>query len=184
MNGIPVKPTSRQAIWTLVKGFRRFLGVERHLFFDIVRLVERIMPELFPEFVLEICTQKEMGKLHGETIPRENKIRIREDVYIGACNGTGRDRLTIAHEVGHFFMHDEYSISFCKLDPSGKIPIFCDSDWQADVFGGELLAPSYLIDGMQAPEICKVCAVSLPCAKKQLAVLESEKGKAFKRFSI
>lgn len=107
MSKFSVKPTSRQAIWAHVRETRRSLGVEDKLYFDIVHFVERVMPEVFPEFVFEICTEAEMGNLHGETIPSEHKIRIREDVYIGACEGKGRDRLTMAHEVGHFFMHDE-----------------------------------------------------------------------------
>ena len=108
MSGIPVKPTSRQEIWTYVRDIRRTLGVEAALYFDVVWFVENIMPELFPDFVFEVCTQEELGDLHGKTIPRKNKICIREDVYIGACAENGRDRLTIAHEIGHFFMHDEH----------------------------------------------------------------------------
>lgn len=50
-----------------------------------------------------------MGAKHGETIPSENRIRIREDVYERACNGYGRDRLTMAHELGHLLLHrDDY----------------------------------------------------------------------------
>ena len=47
-----------------------------------------------------------MGDKHGETFPDEHIIRIREDVYLGAVNGCGRDGMTIAHEVGHLFLHD------------------------------------------------------------------------------
>lgn len=175
MSGIPVKPTSRQEIWSFIREIRRTLGVENKLYFDIVRFVERILPEIFSGFVLEICPQEEMGELHGKTIPGENKICIREDVYIGACHGNGRDRLTLAHEVGHFFMHDESSIEFCQSDPIGNIPCYRNSEWQANVFGGELLAPSYLIDGMSSNEIHESCAVSLACADSQLRAVEREK---------
>ncbi len=177
MSGIPVKPTSRQAIWTYVRDIRRTLGVEANLYFDIVWFIESIMPKLFPYFVFEVCTKEELGDLHGKTIPRENKICIREDVYIGACAENGRDRLTIAHEIGHFFMHDEHSIEFCQSDSNGKTPCYRDSDWQADVFGSELLAPSYLIDGMSASKIHKACKVSIPCAKSQLRAINREKVK-------
>lgn len=177
MSGIPVKPTSRQEIWTYVRDIRRTLGVEAALYFDVVWFVENIMPELFPDFVFEVCTQEELGDLHGKTIPRKNKICIREDIYIGACAENGRDRLTIAHEIGHFFMHDEHSIEFCQSSSNGKVPCFRDSDWQADVFGGELLAPSYLIDGMSVSKIHEACKVSMPCAKSQLRAIERERVK-------
>lgn len=177
MNKLPVKPTSRQAIWAHVKNIRRFLGVEDKLYFDIVYFIERVIPEIFPEFVFAICPNEEMGDLHGETIPSEHKIRIRQDVYIGACEGQGRDRFTLAHEVGHFFMHDERSVVFCQVDPEGKIPNFRDPDWQADVFAGELLAPSYLIAKMTVQDIHKFCIVSRACAERQLYAIECEKKK-------
>ena len=163
----------------LVRDIRRSLGIEDKLYFDIVNFVERVMPEVFPKFILEICTEAEIRNLHGETIPSEYRIRIREDVYIGACKGKGRDRLTMAHEVGHFFMHDEQSVVFCKVDPNEIIPQYRDPDWQADVFGGELLAPSYLINGMDAREIHETCAVSIACANRQLSAIECEKKKGF-----
>ena len=53
MSGIPVKPTSRQAIWTYVRDIRRTLGVEANLYFDIVWFIESIMPKLFPYFVFD-----------------------------------------------------------------------------------------------------------------------------------
>lgn len=180
MSKIPVKPVSRQTIWEFVKTLKRALAVENDLFFDIVYFLEYVMPIIFPDFVLEICPQEEMGNLHGETIPSEHKIRIREDVYIGACNGKGRDRLTVAHEIGHYFMHDEKSIVYCKLGTNEKLPNYRDSDWQADVFGGELLAPSYLIYNMSAEEIKNKCGVSAACANRQLNAVKSEEKKGFK----
>lgn len=166
MSGIPVQPTSRQEIWTLVRDIRRMLGVENQLYFDIIRFAENIMPKIFPGFVLAISTQEEMGPLQGNTVPAENRIYISENVYIGAYNGNGRDRFTIAHEVGHYFMHDERSIVFGKSN--GPMPLYRDSEWQADVFAGELLAPSYLIKRMRIDEIHKGCAVSMACAEVQL----------------
>ena len=42
-------------------------------------------------------------------------------------------------------MHEEASISLCRLEPGKKLPAYEDPEWQADAFGGELLASSYLI---------------------------------------
>ena len=179
MSKFIVKATSRQEIWALVREIRRFLGVENKPYFDIVHFIENVMPKMFPKFVFEVCPEAEMGDCHGKTIPSEQKIQIREDVYIGACEGKGRDRLTMAHEVGHFFMHDEKSVVFYKVNPNVKSPSFRDPDWQANVFAGELLAPSYLINGMDANEINKTCLVSNVCANRQLCAIESEQQKGF-----
>ena len=82
MSKIPVKPTSRQAIWAHVRNIRRSLGVEDKLYFDIVHFVERVMPEIFPEFVFEVCTEAEMGNLHGETIPSEHKTEPKTSAFL------------------------------------------------------------------------------------------------------
>ena len=177
MSRFPVSPTSRQAIWDFVRNLRRTLGLEYEFYFNIVNFVEKVMPVMFPDFIFEVCTTEEMGNMHGETIPSEHKIRIREDVYNNACMDIGRDRLTMAHEAGHYFMHDEKSIIFPKSAGSGKIPTFCDPEWQTNVFAGELLAPSYLIDGLPAYIVQKRCSVSFPCADRQLSAIESERSK-------
>ena len=44
-------------------------------------------------------------------------------------------------------MYDE-AISLCRLDPLVKLKAYEDPEWQANAFGGELLASSYLIQAM------------------------------------
>jgi len=112
-----------------------------------------------------------MGSKHGETYPTKNLIRIREDIYLRAAAGEGRDRLTIAHEVGHLFMHEDDCIAFYRLAPTEKLKPFEDPEWQANAFGGELLASSYLIKGMSALEVSKKCGVSISAAEIQLRSL-------------
>ena len=177
MSGIPVKPASRQMIWTLVHKIRRALNVANELYFDIIWFVENIMPQIFTDFTFAVLPNEELGNQHGKAIPDENTIYIREDVYEGACTGNGRDRLTIAHEVGHFLMHGNASIEYCRTAPGEKLPAYRDADWQADVFGGELLAPTSLIEGMSAEQIHECCVVSLQCANAQLRALAREKAK-------
>ena len=75
-------------------------------YFPIVQFLENIFLVLISDFQLEIVPEREMGNKHGETYPSRNLIRIREDVYLGAVDGCGRDRLTIAHEIGHLFMRE------------------------------------------------------------------------------
>lgn len=109
-----------------------------------------------------------MGNKHGETYPSRNLIRIREDVYLGAVSGCGRDRLTIAHEIGHLLLHEDDCIALCKLAPNEKLRPFEDPEWQANAFGGELLASTYLIKGMSAADVSEKCGVSMDAAKVQL----------------
>lgn len=71
MSSIPVRPTSRQAIWKTVREPRTLLGVENDLYFNIINFVEKVLPLFLPNFVFEICSEEEMGDLHGETFPGE-----------------------------------------------------------------------------------------------------------------
>ena len=130
--------------------------------------MELVLPSIIPDFSYEYLTVTEMGNLHGETYPSKNVIRIREDVYERAINGEGRDRMTIAHEIGHLLLHEDTEISLCRADPYQHMKPYEDPEWQADCLGGELLASSYLIRGMSPLEVVTKCAVSLQAAQIQL----------------
>ena len=148
---------SRKQIRRLVEYVRKLAKIEDEVFFPILQFVENVLPVIFDDFQFEVVPMEEMGNKHGESFPNRNIIRIREDVYMRAVRGEGRDRLTIAHEVGHFFMHEADSISLCQLARGEKLRAFEDPEWQADAFGGELLAPAHLIRGMSIREVQRKC---------------------------
>lgn len=145
--------------------------MENIMYFPIVPFLENIMPLLIPGFTLEIVPKEEMGTKHGETYPSKKLIRIREDVYLNAVAGCGRDRLTIAHEIGHLLLHGDDSIALCRLEPDESLKPYEDPEWQADAFGGELLAPSYLIRGLAIRAVQEKCGVSESAASVQLRTL-------------
>lgn len=159
---------SRRNIRNIVYGIRRQVGLEDELYFPILQFTENVLPTLNPDFQFEVVCQEEMKNKHGETFPDKNIIRIREDVYQRAYEGSGMDRMTIAHEVGHLFLHQNESFSLPRLAPAASIPAFEDPKWQAKVFGGELLAPAYLICGMKEYEIQEACGISSMAAHIQL----------------
>lgn len=163
--------TSRKHIRAYVYRLKRIVGLEDNLYFPVVKFLENILPFLIPDFQYEYPTIAEMGNLHGETYPGRNLIRIREDVYLGAIAGKGRDRMTIAHEIGHLFLHDDDAIALYRLDPGQKLKPYEDPEWQADAFGGELLASSHLIKGMSEAEVRSRCAISYAAAHCQLKAL-------------
>ena len=106
-----------------------------------------------------------MGAKHGETIPSENRIRIREDVYERACNGYGRDRLTMAHELGHLLLHRVETITLARED--GDISPYKDPEWQANAFAGELLAPYEYIKDMSVIDIARYYGITEKAASIQ-----------------
>lgn len=171
MNSYKAQAVSRNDIRAFVRQLKRMTHTENSLYFPVVSFLENILPLLLPEFQLEIVPTDEMGNKHGETYPSKSLIRIREDVYLNAVSGNGRDRLTIAHEIGHLFLHDNDSVALCRLEPNERLKTFEDPEWQADAFGGELLASSYLIQGLSVMDVQKKCGVSEAAARVQLRSL-------------
>ena len=167
MNGIKASPASRKDIQIYARYIKKRVGLENVLYFPILQFVENVVPMFFPEFQFEVVPNSEM-KEHGLTYPSSKIMKIRDDVYNGAVKGDGRDRYTIAHETGHLFLHDNDSIALCRLGNSNDMMLYENPEWQADVFGGELLASTYLIRGMCAADVHNKCGVSWAAARTQL----------------
>ena len=161
-------PLSRQNIRDMAYFIRKIAGQENVLCFDIVHFLDVILPRIDPEFTLIIEEKEELGECHGLTYPDRNEIHIRSDVYERACNGSGRDRLTMALELFHLLQHERVNISYARVPDNGKVEIFRDPEWQATVFGGELLVPWHLTANMSAEEIAARCKVSIAAANTQI----------------
>ena len=138
---------SRYAIRQYVRKLKRLVGLEYKLYFPVLLFAENILPLMIQNYQFEVVPVEEMGNKHGETYPSKNLIRIREDVYLRASSGEPRDRMTVAHEIGHLFLHEN------------------------DAFGGELLASSYLIKNMNRFEVQSSCGVSTAAAYVQLKTI-------------
>src|SRR5690606_10458936 len=82
-----------------------------------------------------------LGTDHARTYPDRNLIQIRHSVYEGARTGGGQDAFTIAHEIGHLFLHRGATAYARTAMESGPHPTWCDSEWQADCYAAELLMP-------------------------------------------
>lgn len=165
-DGFCVSPRSEQEIQKMAEQVRKILS-DGHDFkyLDIVRILEHKMPEMFPAFRYEIVNASEMPDREAEMNPYEFCIRIREDVYVAAIDGDAHCRFTIAHELGHFFMHRHQTLAFGHRAENGCIPTCQNSEWQADVFARNLLAPYSMACNMETSVIEVVFGVSRQVAK-------------------
>lgn len=157
VRGTLVEPRTSESIALITNDLRRICEKENDDWFPIVPVVELLANEGF-----EVLTAKEMGRNEGLTFPDQGIIQIREDIYHAACNGDGQARDTMAHELGHFILHR--GISLARKSSRGIPQKFEDSEWQADEFAGLLLAPTHIVSGRTAADICRRCGLSMNVA--------------------
>lgn len=166
-----VEGKSRNDLRKLAKSIRKTLGIENELYFPAVEVLE-ILQEFDENAHYEIVTADELedGE-HAVTDIANKVIKIREDVYEGAYNGNGRDRMTIVHEFAHFVMLCILGFKLARTFDYVEIPAYKDPEWQAKCLAGELMMDSELINNMSVSEIVKKCGVSLPAARMQMRTI-------------
>lgn len=156
-------PMSRADIRHIAKCFREMLGLKDVLYVDVVRLLEFVLAKLGVNYeVVGVSELKEEAVSH----PATDTIIIREDVYSGACQGVGRYRFTIMHEIAHLLLHDTQSIRLARGEKPREA--YLDPEWQADAFAGEFLVPYSLTCNMTEKEIVEKCGVTPRAAKCQI----------------
>lgn len=159
--GFCVAPRTEKEIRASAEQLRKVLLPRNDIkYLDVARVLELKIPEIFPGFRYEIVCPDEMPDREAEMNPSEFCIRIQEPVYTKALAGDGHCRFTLAHEFGHFFLHRAQTLAFGRKAENGNIPTYMNSEWQADVFARNLLAPLSLARGMTANEIEVLFGVS------------------------
>ena len=159
--GFCVAPRTEKEIRASAEQLRKVLLPRNDIkYLDVAMALELKIPEIFPGFRYEIVCPCEMPDREAEMNPIEFCIRIQEPVYIKALADDGHSRFTLAHELGHFFLHRAQTLAFGRKAENGNIPTYMNSEWQADVFARNLLAPFSLTRGLSACEIEVMFGVS------------------------
>ena len=172
MQAHDIFPLSRADILKFSQMVRKKIGIPAdQAYVDIVKLMEHILPKIYPDFTLDILSRAAMGEHHGLTYPNKHLIQLREDVYEGACLGRGRDRFTVAHEIGHLIMHEGVDPRYARREVNEKMPKYLDPEWQSNAFAGYFLMSPDAIRGMNAVEVEAACGVSHDAAVVQLSIL-------------
>lgn len=166
--GFVVTPRKKADIYALASAVREvFAGIMGGSPWVPLDRVLELLPEFLPGFNYEVCEQHEMGADHGQTDPDSLLIRLREDVYEGMCRGAGRDRFTVAHELGHLFLHQgQRPTAFARVGDVATSPIYRNSEWQADTFASALLIDEKIISRFETlQEVQAAFGVSQQAAK-------------------
>lgn len=171
INSYKAIPVSRRDIRRLAGYLRCITRTEKDEYLDIMKLIEFDMPALVDGFELVILPSEQMENCCGYTTPGERRIVLSEDIYVKAHSGDGYARFSVAHELGHLFLHDPASITLCRLK-NQDIKTYEDPEWQADAFGGELLMYYPLVKYMGPLEMASKCGVTKSAAKMQYSRLK------------
>lgn len=97
------------------------------------------------------------------------KILVNEEVYEGGCDDDYFSRFTLAHELGHYFLHSTQPMPLARANSTPTHKAYEDTEWQANVFAGELLVDSRLVSKFcESPsDIVTVFGVSKEVAEIQ-----------------
>lgn len=156
-------PRSRLKIRVVTESLREIFGMSKKVYFPIVEFIEFVLGDPENDFNYEIVEPHEMENVYGTTNTATNTMRIRRDVYERAVKGNPRDRFTLCHELGHYFLHRPACISYAR----GEVPAYRSPEWQANTFAAELLAPYHLVEHMSIEEMVEQCGISRQAAEIQ-----------------
>ena len=178
MSGVvyQVPPMSRVQIRNVARDIRKInteLTGQNTPFFPILEFLDVTLTRHFEDFILEVNSEDVMGDAHGLTYPDEHRIEVREDVYERAFQGHGRDRMTLAHELGHYVLHS--NIGLARMATKQSIQPYRSSEWQASALAGELLiSVEHLSDCHTPSEIAFKFGVTPDAATYQWGVFNKE----------
>ena len=145
------------------------MNLTNELYFPIVEVLE-MLHKFDEDAHFEVVEADELEENeHAVTDIITKTIKIRSDVYEGACNGVGRDRMTIAHEFAHFITLCVCGFRLARSFGDVDIPPYRDPEWQAKCLAGELMIDSDFGKGMSSSEASEKCGVSFDAADFQLS---------------
>lgn len=137
---------------------------------DLVRTLECKLHTLGVTF--EVWETDTMPDTEALTNPDAMTIILREDTYDALTDPSNpmfcRARFTVAHEIGHLFLHEGFALARGNVRHSH----YEDSEWQADTFAAELLMPTEECIGLSISDIQKKYLVGYKAAKYKFESLE------------
>ena len=163
-DGFRVKGRSQRDIRLVAETVRSELCRQDFKFLDVMRLLEHELPRRYPQFWYNIVPDDMLPGDEAQMDPRSCCIRIRESIYEMACNGDGHCRFTIAHEIGHFFLHRDQELAFASSATDGRVAMYENSEWQAETFARHLLVPYESARNMLPGAIQQIFGVSCQVA--------------------
>lgn len=151
--GVKVAPLSKMKIKEKARIVRdNLFKISPEKPIDLVKVLEHKLHQL--GVIFEVRETSEMPEdVEALTDPDDMTIILSSETYDALCDPASpkfyRARFTVAHEIGHLFLHEGIALARGRKDHKH----FEDSEWQADAFASELLMPTEKCKGLTAQEI-------------------------------
>jgi hypothetical protein len=173
---------SRRKLYFVANFFRQLFRLGNKPYLDVLGLLERCIIKIDPIFNYEVPEKWEYGSnIHALCDMGRHSILIRKDVYNGAYEGKGRDRLTVMHEISHYFLFTFFGCPVFRSFQHNPIPYEKDPEWQAMNLAGLIMCPPELIRGLTVEEIAEECGISYSAAEKTIFVRDEILAKGGKK---
>ncbi|MGM9970912.1 MAG: ImmA/IrrE family metallo-endopeptidase [Anaeroplasmataceae bacterium] len=129
----------------IANNLRREFGISLDSHFPILEIIE----ELHNNGLLTIQYMEDTDSIFEANTPAkynpiDNFIYVKESVLEELENKEYRANFTLAHELFHYFECKVLGFSFEEVE---TCPSYCNPEWQANEFAGQLLIPTYFIEG-------------------------------------
>ncbi len=168
MSNTIATPLSKIKIKNVCMAVRRILHLSRIERFDVVKMLDKLvfaMEDYGYQFNYEVRPDDDSIfniKEEALTELKTGTIYIKQSVMDEACSKkNARAIFTLAHELGHYFLHYfPNDVSLARVPDGVKFPIFMDAEWQADNFAAELLMPEETCRDMSIEGIMNIYNVS------------------------
>lgn len=172
-------PKSRNQLRMLAKEIRKRFNLNDAIYFPVVKLLDVLTISFKGKFDYLVVEDSELpSNVHALLEFTDAYIvKIKKSVYEGAIRGKGRDRMTIAHEIAHFFLVMLYGVTFPQTKGKKSVKTFENPEWQAKCLAGEIMINKDLVSDFTAEEVMRQCGVSKDAAVYQLKIFHGSRTK-------
>jgi hypothetical protein len=172
--GFPVPAMSRLKIRSLAANARGVLQLG-HGRIEIARLLDRLTQFGIYYDVFDNASEPVPRGVEACYVPENRTLYLRDQVYQQVMRGGQRAVFTVGHELGHAVLAHRRT---ANRQTGATFPIYCNSEWQANVFAAEFTMPLQSILELRlttASQISQHFGVSPAAARVRLEDLARHK---------
>lgn len=169
-SGMRVAPTSYLKLEKAADDLRpmlpRVVGDSRASFkLDALQILEKTLPQAGYNYKYESVAS--LRDCAAFTIPVDNLVVIREDVYHGLFEDAVFSRSTVIHELAHIAL--KHAVTLHRGAILGKHQFYEDSEWQAKAMTVALMMPLAACKASNSPmHLAEMCGTSVEAATYRL----------------